>query len=50
MRGIVRNVSLSILIMSGLATTPVLAEEVKQPNTVTEIEETVNEYTLKSMY
>ena len=38
--------------MSGLATTtPVLAEEeVKQPNTVTEIEETVNEYTLKSMH
>lgn len=27
--------------MSGLATTPVLAEETKQPNTVTEIEETV---------
>ena len=36
--------------MSGLATTPVLAEEVKQSNTVTEIEETVNEYTLKSMH
>ena len=36
--------------MSGLATTNVLAEEVKQPNTVTEVEETVNEYTLKSMH
>lgn len=41
MRGIVRNIGLSILIMSGLATTPVLAEEVKQSNTVTEIEETI---------
>ena len=42
MRKIIRNISLSVLIMSGLTTTPVLAEEeVKQPNTVTEVEETV---------
>ena len=37
--------------MSGLTTTRVLAEEeVKQPNIVTEVEETVNEYTLKSIH
>ena len=36
----IRNISLSILIMSGLATTNVLAEEeVKQQNTVSEVEE-----------
>ena len=42
MRKLIRNISLSVLIMSSLTTTKVLAEEeTKQPNSVTEVEETI---------
>ena len=42
MRKLIRNISLSVLIMSSLTTTKVLAEEeTKQPNSVTEVEEII---------
>lgn len=42
MRKLIRNISLSVLIMSSLPTTKVLAEEeTKQPNSVTAAEETI---------
>lgn len=42
MRKLIRNISLSVLIMSSLTTTKVLAEEeTKQTNSVTEVEETI---------